>query len=137
MSQKISIERKDGSKINYNGDGNVWLVNDKTGGPLLGKVINRICTIYQIHGLNENTKDRYLPVERLLLRYGRKLKIEKLRLQHTTYEDTRVGSLLKVRYGYVTRSRFDYLLHHRKVVNITPDRKAVLLKKSDFTFQKV
>jgi hypothetical protein len=135
MSQKISIRRKDGSKINCNGDGNIWHVLDKSGGPLLGQVCHHVCNLYVIHGLNEKTKD-YFPVRRLILKYGNRLHISKLRYQHCWTEDTRYGPIVKIRYGYVPSSKFEYLLTHRKEVLTGDTTKVILLKKSDFSFER-
>ena len=135
MTQKISISRKDGTKINYNGDGNIWHVQDKTGGPLLGQVFHHVCNVYAIHGLDEKTKD-YHPVNRLVLKYGNRLNISKLRYQYCWTEDTKYGPIVKIRYGYINVSKFEYLLTHRKEVLTGKITKVMLLKKSDFNFER-
>ena len=136
MSQIISIARKDGTKVNCNSDGNVWLLLDKSGGPLIGTIINGVCTIYHIYGVDENTK-HYLPVDRLILKYAKRLGIDKVRLQYTSYKETRVGKVLRVKYGYISQRHFGYLLTHRKESLVGHSHMVLLLKKSDFIFKKV
>jgi hypothetical protein len=141
MSQKISIARKDGTKINLNGDGNIWHVQDKTGGPLLGQIFHRVCNVVHVHGFDEKRlQDRKLePINYLLLKYANRLGISKIRIQQTRFEDTRIGPILKVRYGYLPDRKFKYLLDHRRIKEVprTKNTRAVMIKKSDFHFESI
>lgn len=140
MSQKISIKRKDGTKINLNGDGNIWHVQDKTGGPLLGQIFHHICNVLHIHGFDEqNLQSRKLiPINYLLLKYAGKLRIKSIRTQFAYMVDSRVGPVLKVKYGYLPSDKFKYFLTHRSIKEVprTEKTRAVMLKKSDFTFER-
>lgn len=134
MSQHISIHRKDGSKINFNPDGNIWWVTNKSGGPCLGYVVNHVCNVTHIFGVNEYTKDKYLPVDKLILQYAKKLHIRKIRLEQTSHVKTDVGNKLIVKYAYINRDDFPRLLKRRKIKVIGENRNVVLLHKSDFEF---
>lgn len=141
MTQKININRKDGTKINLNSDGNIWHVQDKTGGPLLGQVFHSVCNVLHIHGFDEKKlQDRKLePINYLILKYSGKLGIDKIRIQQTRFEDTRIGPILKVRYGYISERKFKYLLEHRKIKEVprTKTTRAVMIKKSDFHYKSI
>jgi hypothetical protein len=141
MSQKISIKRKDGTRINYNGDGNIWWVKDKSGGPLLGQVFHHVCNVPHIYGFDERKLQRRKlePISYLLLKYASKLGISKIRIQQTRFEDTRIGPILKVRYGYLVDRKFKYLLRHRRIRDVprTETTRAVMVKYSDFHFENI
>jgi hypothetical protein len=136
MSKNISIHRKDGSKINMNKDGNIWYLIDKSSGPLIGTVKNGYCNIYLTYGLNVETQGKFIPVDRMLLRYADKLKFKYIRMQHTDYEDTSKGKVLHVKYGYIKRDRCSRLLARRKETKLGNVQRLVLLKLSDFTFKE-
>ena len=137
MSQQISIKRKDGTKINMNGDGNVWHITEKSGGPCLGYIVNHVVNVSKLYGLHEATKDKYVPVNRLILKYAGTLRIKRLRIQLDKTIKTDVGNRVIIRYGYVNSDKFDYLLEHRKMVSLgmTTD-KAVLLRKTDLSIER-
>lgn len=132
-----TIKRSDGTKINLNPDGNIWLILDRTGGPCLGTVYHGVCTTYWNHGLDESTYKKFLPIDRLLLKYGEKLHIKKIRMEDTQRVKTEFGPKLVVKYAYIKRDKFKYYLENRKQKPLGNGnvRKVVLLKRSDFTFK--
>lgn len=131
-----TIKRKDGTKINLTDDGNIWYINSKTGGPCIGYIVNKVCNVTHLYGVNAKNVDKYYPVDRFIFKYAEKLHIRKIRLQLDKYIKTDVGNRLIIRYGYVDRSKFNYLLEHRKQSQIGDDRKVVLIKKSDLTIKR-
>lgn len=135
-----TIKLKNRTKINYNDDGNIWHIHDKSGGPLIGKVYNHVCNIYGIYSFHQGDveKRKLIPVDKLLLKYGVRFKIRKLRFEYTKRIDTDYGPRLIVTYGYLSKDRFEYLLNNRKVKAIpnTDYGKAVMLKRKDFKFRE-
>lgn len=132
-----SIKRSDGTKINLNKDGNIWLLLDHTGGPCLGTIHSGICTTYWNHGLDNETYKKFLPIDRLLLKYGRKLHIRKIRVEDTKRVETDFGPKLIVKYAYIRQDKFESLLKKRKQKPLGAGnvRKVVLIKRSDFEFK--
>src|SRR6266705_6977633 len=99
-----TIKRKDGTKINLNSDGNVWYITEKTGGPCLGNITNKICTVYGNGvGLDAKTQNKYYSVHKLLFKYGEKLRIRKIRIEVVTKKKTDLGDRTIIRYAYIPR----------------------------------
>lgn len=136
MSHK-SIDCGHGNKLNLNKDGNIWWIISKTGGPCLGNIKHGVCTVYWSYGLNEKTKDKYFPIDRLILKYANKLHIRKIRYEHITNVPSHYGQKTIVKYGYIKADKFSFYVKKNKMVlaGTSPVRKLVLIKQSDFTIK--
>ena len=122
------IKRSDGTTIELQSDGRIWVTDSKSVSSYSGYIINHIANVYPVVG---EGFEKYLAVDSGILKYAKKFHIRKLRMTITSYENTDVGHIIKVEYGWIDRSKFKSLLDKRKtkrahVANM------VLLKKEDF-----
>lgn len=128
---KKKIKSHDGSFIDLQKDGQIWISNGKKNDSFssCGWVVNRACNVYKILGLDIKYR-KYFPVHKKILKFADKFKIRKLRLILTEEYKVKYGTKLVTKYGYINRSNFKRLLDKRRII-ASNNGSVVLLKLSD------
>lgn len=127
------IVSRDGSTIQLQDDGQIWVEHEKGQHISPAYVTNGTCNIFKILGV-KSKYDKYFGVDEKILKYAKKFGIKQLRMGFHEVKATKVGDKLIVKYGYIKRSSFDRLREHRRLTS-TGSRQVRLLKKSDFQLQ--
>lgn len=133
MSKNIKIKRSNGNYINCQPDGVIWISEGDRSFSSCGLVVHGVCNAYLGLGLGKKYA-HYFPIQDGILKYAKKLHIKKIRITLMDSIDTRVGPIIKARYGYIDRSKFKRLLAKRKITNLRYN-KVVLLKESDMVIK--
>ena len=123
------IVSKDGSYIDLQKDGQIWVSQDGRTFSSPAYVRNGVVNVYSLLGVERKYED-YFAVEERILKHAKRLGINKLRAFKQSLKETEEGFVVTIQYGYLKASKFDSLLKKRKIVPCF-SRTAVLLKYTD------
>lgn len=126
----MKIRNKKGKHVlTVEDNGRIWKLTDSKTATDIGHVVNRVCNVYTIYGLQDYNTEKYVPVVEDILKYRRKLRIKRLRRIFQTNSTNGNGPVISVKYGYIDRENLGKLLRKRKSLRERPQGVPVVLTK--------
>jgi hypothetical protein len=127
------IVSKDGSFVMRQDSGQLWFSRDSKSGSSFGSIYGTTCNIYKAETMGGEDLEG-IPVHRKILRFAERLDIHRLRIIRTVSKMGKYGWLQTMQYGYISASKFEYLLKQRKVVQGW-ENEFILLKEKDLEWR--